>query len=185
MAAQANLKSTAITNLDASPSVRPTAGQAGGLSAKYVVTDVVGPTTDAATTGGILRCCRIPSNAIVKRVQICQKAATTTANFDIGLDYSDASLDGTTPGNFVAGTPLNDDMFAAAVDTHALTGWTDETFANADYLPTDTVNPIWKAAGTGLTADPGGFFDIILTNRATISGAATLVVAVEYTIAAT
>jgi hypothetical protein len=184
MAAQVALKSAAITNYDARPPFRPTSGQEGGGSHIIDAVGIVGPTTDGATTGGILRAVRIPSNAIVRSVEVCQKAATTTASFDIGLDYSDSLNDGTVQGNYVAGTPLNDDFFAAAVDTHALVEFTDETFQNADYLPTDSVNPVWQASGTGLTSDPGGFFDVILTNRATISGAATLCVRVRFVLAA-
>lgn len=186
MAAQGNLKSTAITNWDARPIVRPTAGQEGGASVLYDITGKVGPTTDTATTGGILRAVRIPSNAIIKQVLLTQVAATTTATFDVGIDYSDSTTDGTTPGNYVAGTPLNDDIFAAAYDSHAspAAGWVDVTFLNSDYTPAETILPIWQAAGTGLTADPGGYFDVILTNRATISGAATVLVRVIFTIAA-
>lgn len=186
MAAQANLKSAAITNLDANPIVRATAGQEGGLTQVFDVVGVVGPTTTGATTGGVLRAVRIPSNAIVRQIHVAQQAATVTASFDVGLYYSDSSTDGTAVGNvgLIVGTG-SDSMFAAALDTHAATQWTDTTFgAPTKYAATDAVNPIWKAAGTTLTADPGGFFDVTLTNKATISGAATLCVRVQYVLAA-
>lgn len=183
MTAQANLKSTAITNLDAKPPVRPTAGQEGGTSVLYDVVGIAGPTTDGATTGGYLSMVRIPSNAIVRSVQLVQKAATTTANFDIDLWYSDSTSDGTTALN--QNTVVVAQFFGANIDTHALTVWTEKAFANTSgYLPTDTVLPIWKAANSTLTSDPGGFFDIRLKNVATISGAATLLMRVQYVIAA-
>jgi hypothetical protein len=182
MPAQPNLKSASITNLDATPPVRPTAGAEGGVGRVFKVVGIVGPTTDTDTTGGVLRCCRIPSQARVQSIKAFQLAATTTATFDIGLDYSDAVGDGTSPGNYVAGTALNDDMFAAAWDSHAIITPVELAFQNLDYLPTDIVNPIWQAAGTALTSDPGGYFDIVLTNRSTISGAATLIVLVDYVV---
>lgn len=186
MAAQGNLKSAAITNLDATPALRPTAGHDGGQAPLFDITGKVGPTTDTATSGGILRVVRIPSNAIIKQVLLTQVAATTTATFDVGIDYSDNAADYAAAKNIVAGTPLNDDIFAAAYDSHAspAAGWVDVTFLNSDYTPAETILPIWQAAGTGLTADPGCEMDIILTNRATISGAATVMVRVLFTIAA-
>lgn len=185
MAAQGNLKSTAITNLDATPPVRPTAGGEGGSSVLYSIIGIAGPTTDAATTGGVLRMVRLPSNAIVQKVSYCQKAATTTANFSFGIYYSDTA-DGTTPPN-VAGTAtaIMSTLFGSAIDTHAATTWVDTTFANTSgFLPTDTVLPLWHAANSTLTTDPGGFIDICALNTATISGAATLLLRVEYVILA-
>lgn len=181
MAAQGNLKSAAITNMDATPPVWPTAGQEGGRVAVWEVIGIAGPTTSGATTGGYLFMVRLPSNAIVKKVEYVQKAATTTANFDFDLWYSDAN-DGTSALN--QNTVVKAQMFGANVDTHAATTWTDITFVNTSgYLPTDTVNPLWKAANSGLTSDPGGFFDIRAKNVATISGAATLCLRVTYTLA--
>ena len=182
MAAQANLKSIAITNFDATPPVRPTAGAEGGHSYLYDVVGIAGPTTSGATTGGVLQMVRIPSNAVIRALYYCQKAATTTATFDIGLYYSDGS-DGTSVSN--KGLVLIDDFFGSAIDTHAATTWVDTTFANAaGYLPTDTVLPIWNAANSALTENPGGFFDITFLNTATISGAATMLCRVQYVIAA-
>jgi hypothetical protein len=186
MTTQPNLKSAAITNWDAKPPVRPTGGQGGGSAVLYTITDKIGPTVDGDTTGGILRCCRMPSNAIIKRVLLTQVAATTTATFDVGLDYSDDPNDIAANQHFVSGTPLNDDLFAAAYDSHLspAAGWVDVTFLNSDFTPAETILPIWQAAGTGLTSDPGCMFDIVLTNRSTISGAATVMVHVEFCIAA-
>jgi hypothetical protein len=172
--------------LDAKPSVRPTAGQGGGTSILYDITEKIGPTTDSDTTGGVLRVIRLPSNAVIKQVLLTQVAATTTATFDVGIDYSDDPNDIAANQHYVAGTALNDDIFAAAYDSHAspAAGWVDVTFLNSDYTPAETILPIWQAAGTSLTSDPGCMFDIVLTNRATISGAATVMVRVLYTIAA-
>ena len=128
---------------------------------------------------------RIPSNAMVRKVEYVQQAATTTATFSFGLYYSN-TLDGTSAPNVTAaGTAIMSTLFGSSIDTHAATTWTDTTFANTSgYLPTDVLLPIWNATNSTLTADPGGFFDICALNTATISGAATLLLRVTYVIAA-
>jgi hypothetical protein len=187
MTTQPNLKSAAITNLDANPAVRPSAGREGGVAYLYEATGIVGPTTDGDTTGGVLRAVRVPSNACIKSILVAQAAATTTAAFDIGLYWSDAA-DGTTISNQAAAADA--DCFATAVDTHALVAWTEEAFEAGTYKVTDTVNPIWQLStvrdggGNAITTDPGGFFDICFVNTATISGAATMAMRVQYTLPA-
>jgi len=189
MPAQANLKSAAITSLDANPPVRQTAGSEGGLSVLYDIVGQAGPTTDAATTGGILRMVRVPSNAIIRAIYVAQTAATTTASFDCGLYFSDSTLDGTIVSN--QGLVSDADCFATAVDTHLLNvAWSDITFEAGTYKASDAVKPIWQLSSlvdggsVAMTTDPGGFFDIVLVNKATISGAATLLLRVQFVIAA-
>lgn len=186
MTAQPNLKSTAITNMDASPPVRPTAGREGGGTRTHTVIGIVGPTTDGDTTGGVLRAVRVPSNACIQSIQIAQQAATTTASFDIGLYYSDSTSDGTVAAN--QGAAADADCFATGVDTHLLVAWTEEAFEAGTFKVTDTVLPIWQlstvrdGAGSAITTDPGGYFDICFVNTATISGAATMAMRVVYSI---
>lgn len=175
MAAQGNLKSSVITNLDATPIIKPSAG-AGGPGRAVTTVGIAGPTTDAATTGGILRMVRVPSNCFLYNISLCQKAATTTASFDMGLYYSDSTTDGTTPANQAA--VINDQLFGTAIDTHLLINWTSNTFEAGTYTPDKALQPLWQAAG--LSTDPGGFFDITLTNKATISGAATMALMATY-----
>lgn len=181
MTAQANLKSTGITNLDSSPSVRPSASRAGGPSRLIRVVDVVGPTTDGGTTGGNLLAVRVPSNCCLQSIKAFQKAATTTATFTIGLFYSDnGPVDGT---SLLNSGEIGTSIFSSSNwDSHAVIVPTELAFLNTSgYLPTDVVNPLWKYANGTLTVDPGGYFDIVFKNTATISGAATLIVYVEYT----
>lgn len=179
MPAQGNLKSTAITNLDLTPPIRPTAGKEGGNSVLYDVVGIAGPTTTAATTGGILRMVRVPSNAIIRDIMIAQQAATTTATFDCGAYYSDGN-DGTTAAN--SGLVIDADYFATGVDTHLVITWTSVMFEATTITVVDTVKPLWQMLG--LTTDPGGYIDIVLVNTATISGAATMAMRVQYCIAA-
>lgn len=179
MAAQADLKSAAITALDATPPRRPTAGAEGGTTQLFDVVGIVGPTTHGATTGGVLRAVRVPSNAILRSIQLAQVAATTTASFDVGAYYSTGN-DGTTAAN--SGAVIDADYFATAVNTAALITWTEVMFEATTVTIDKTVVPLWSALG--LSSDPGGYIDIVLVNKATIDGAATLAVRVQFVIAA-
>lgn len=180
MTVQPNLKSTAITNLDASPPSRGTAGKGATGNVKSIEGTTAALTT-GNTAGGILRMVRIPSNAIVKRVSWAVDASTTTFDADVGLYYSDDVRDGTTLANVAAAnTAIDADMFGSAVDMHtAAVGWTDCTFeALSGFLPSEVNKELWDAAG--LTSDPGGYFDVSLTNTSTTSGAPVPTLRVEY-----
>ena len=177
MAAQGNLSSTAITNLGLTPPFRPTSGQEGGGSPLQDTVGIAPATTTGATTGGILRMVRLPSNAIVRDIYIAQEAATTTADFHVGAYYSNSTTDGTKAAN--VGLVLDADFFATSVDTHLLIVWTSVMFEATTVKVTDTVKPLWEVLS--LTEDPGGYIDLTLTNVATISGAAILCMRVVWT----
>lgn len=207
---QPNLQSDVIANLDAGwPANRMPAGQ-GAAGVLRELSGTAGPTTDGDiagnlpggvndadddATGGCLRMVRVKSNVAVKEIHVAQDAVTTTAAFNVGVYYSDATDDGTQVQ--YQGQPIDVDFFASAVDTHlaalsgaSATGWLDVTFgalamgtdddSDSDnyFTPQKSRQPLWKALG--LSADPGGFFDICLTNTATISGAATLHMRVRF-----
>lgn len=179
MAAQGNLKSTGITNLDAAPRVPNTAGRAGGVGRLVCVSDTLPAMTTGGTAGGIMRMIRVPSNCIVKKVAWANAATVTVVDCDVGLYYSDVA-DGTSAANVAAsGTAISAAFFASAVDMKTLvTAWTEITFESGTYTPTKAVQPLWQAAG--LSTDPGGFFDIAFTNTSTTNGAPVLSGYVEY-----
>jgi len=184
MAAQANLKSTGITNLDASPRVAPTSGDSGGVGRLLTVHDTLPAMTTGGTAGGIMRVVRIPSDCYVKEVYWRVEATVTTADCDVGLYYSDVA-DGTSAANVAASaTPIDADFFAAALDvkTASVLGWTACTFESAVYTSAKMAQPIWQAAG--LSADPKGFFDVCFTNTSTTNGAPILSMRVDYVMGA-
>ncbi len=91
------IKSGVITNLDASPILRPSVGNVGGVLQRYVATAT--PAASQATTD-LIRMVRIPSNAIVQNVALLfdTAAGSSGAILDIGVWYSDAgSASGSTP----------------------------------------------------------------------------------------
>jgi hypothetical protein len=95
-----NLKSTSITNADASPIVANTRGS-GAAAYSYTVDDTVTATASGlGSTSTTYRLCRIPANAKVKAVALAVSAAldsnaTPLLAFDVNLAFSDSTTDGT------------------------------------------------------------------------------------------
>ncbi len=166
------LKSTAITNLDATPPTIATSGRGSPAMLKTVNATIL-PVT-AKTAPSTYQMVRIPSHAVVKHVLV-QAAAATDFDADIGLYFSDSKTDGTAAAS--QGLVIDSDFFATAFDFDAaLVAMIDVTYLNptSGYLITDSNGPIWQAANivvalSTLTADPGGYFDIVLTTTVTNS----------------
>lgn len=157
------LKSGAVTNLDASPVVVNTAG-IGGLARLKAVDGSVTATT-GKTSGSTYQLVRVRSNAIVKHLMVKLDAGVTTFAGDVGFYYSTGSNDGTLAAN--SGTKVGSGQeFGAAVDLHAQTTFVD-LCNNVAAAKMD--KEAWDLAG--LSTDPGGFFDIVITNTSTNSGA--------------
>lgn len=163
------LKSTPITNADASPPVFSNPGM--GARARVMEADGWLTATTAMDTGSTYRLARVPSNAIVKHVLAHLDAAVVTFTGDIGLYYAQA-LDGT------AGAVIDADFFASAVALAAIVTPTDYTRESGVYTGVKSQKELWDAAG--LTSDPGGYFDVVITLTATSSGGAVPFLEVEY-----
>jgi len=152
-----NLKSTPITNLDASPRV---ANQAGlGAKAEYGTQDalVSVAATDQATS--TYRFTRIRSNALVKKVTIEGAALGGSCAMNYGLAYPPAGPDLGIGGT--AGGVIDADFFASAVVHTNAMAETIITNEGGFYTMAERFLPIWQAAG--LSADPGGWFDVMGT----------------------
>lgn len=165
------VNSTPITNMEATPPTRATAGRAGGAGPLVYVDGTVA-VADAKDAASIYRVCRIPSQAVVKRVQACMDAATTTFTADIGV--YDPTVNG------VAGAVVDADLFASAVVLAAIVIPTQYTRESGQLSSAEMDMPLWQAAGK--TADPGGYLDICFTATATTSVAGTAWMSVEYVI---
>lgn len=165
------LKSTPVTNSDASPVVRNTAGL-GGL-AKLATADGSVTATTAMTAGSTYQMIRVMSNAKVKHLFAKLDAAVVTFTGDVGFYYSTGTNDGTLAAN--AGTKVGTGQeFGAAVAFAAQTTFVDlcnnVTAAKMD-------KEAWDLAGKA--TDPGGMFDIVITTTATTSGAPVVYMAAE------
>ena len=156
-------KSTAITNLDATPVVTPTTGKGAAGRLLHVNGHYTAPVT-AGTNTSIIRLARIPTTAKVKAVRV-EGAALTKGLFNVGLYWSTSTVDGT-PADRV-GSVVDLDFFGTSVSFASAVAKTDVTNESGTYTVDKRNTEIWSAAG--VTANYGGYFDVALTNVATVS----------------
>lgn len=154
------LKSATITNRDALPRIINDGRLERGVmkSFKGFVTAANGDSIGSKYIIGA-----VPSTAIVRQLLLSCDAITSSAT-DVGV-YRPTSSDGT------AGTVVSANLFSAAFSIAAArTAYTDVTNQGGTYSIDKQEQPLWQAAG--LTADPGGTFDIVftLTAATTASG---------------
>ncbi len=159
-------KSTQVTNLDASPIVRDTAGQ-GAPGRLVTVTGNFSIPAALATTAGI-RMVRIPSNAVVKSVkfgfELAGSLTATTLIGCVGLVFSDTTNDGTSLVNtlnakqfscgcFAATTSAGFDLHTVAADIMLDITYKAQvgvsTFTDGIYTMSASNMPIWLALTQG------------------------------------
>jgi hypothetical protein len=168
-----------VGNLDATPlPIRNNFGASGGRLVRFVGT--ITPTPSQAVSV-LNRLVRIPSNLIVHRVAVILNSPATTLTGNIGLWYSDNPNDGTALANVGNLTPISSAFFASALPlaTYAYVPGTDPAatvglpapvditfaasslaFTDANYVPSQMVNPIWQAVSNllALQTTPVGAF---------------------------
>lgn len=168
MTQTSHLKSAQITALDTYQPVGDV--QNAGLGAPCRTITISGTVTPVAAdaAGSTYRMARVPSTAVIKYIGLSSQAQGA-GKVQVGVYYSDSAIDGTAAanqGNVVSGCV---DFFASDVDLTSAVNQTDETFgnaANAGKNNQSLINtPLWKACG--LTTDPGGMLDIVLTVHTT------------------
>ncbi len=182
------LKSTSITNLDTivsagtSPSIANSAG-AGARGEVCEIEDYVTPTTgglvDTTSTYKVLR---VNPNVLLKDIKLVADADLDTGGgsaalaFDVGAYYSDSTVDGTPVA--LQGTAIDDHAFA---DSFVFGGGTAAAPNSATVTDGPVAGPtkwtalkrqkvLWDALG--LSADPGGMIDIVLTVEIAANAAA-------------
>lgn len=179
-----NLKSTSITNYDASPVVAMAVGEgANGLI--RVANDFV-TTVSSDDTTSTYKLVRIPTNAKVKSIYI-MSAIATAGSGDINIAYSDSTVDGTQQslaGGVVQITgPVNNKLFGAAQSLVLASVRTDFTFKGT-FTQAHQNLPLWQVlvnlGATQFTSDPGGFFDIQVNITTTITTGGVLGAEVYY-----
>jgi hypothetical protein len=109
------VKSNVITNLDASPMVRASAG--GGAFGRIMRAQTTYTPAATQATSVLARMVRIPSNCIVSKVEVLLDGVTTADGYvaNVGLWYSDAQ-DGTSLVNVGNLTAISSAFFASAFD---------------------------------------------------------------------
>lgn len=175
-------KSLSITNLDATPIVANVIGE-GAAGMLRAITDSV---TSAAgdSTLSIYRLVRIPTNSKVKRVLV-NSAITNAGAGDIDVAFSDSLTDGTQPsltGIVQITGPKDNRLFGSASSLLNLSQ-SDKTFSGT-FTAAHQNLPLWQVlvnlGATQFTADPGGFFDIVVNITTTVSNGGTVACEVDY-----
>ena len=158
MSQVSNLKSPSITNLDATPYVQNTTG-VGAQGFVRSVNDYATPLA-ADSVASTYRILRVRSNVKLKNLLIEYQAEGAGA-IEVGLYYSDSTIDGTSPAN--QGVVINASLFATEFSiASAVTQEDLLTMAGtAAWTSTLANEQLWQAAG--LSSDPGGCFDIVCT----------------------
>lgn len=189
-----HVKSTPITELDATPIVRQTGGQGGPEKLKTVegfVTIVASSSADAT-----YQVVRVPFDAIIKKIIVDAEAFTTTGQFDVGVYYATDGSNQLSASSLLAADAIDQDFFTiTALDGGEANGLyavltpgggfriTNATVAQDDNTVWDYADvhiPLWEALG--LTTNPGGNADICLTiTEANGAGTPVVGLQVEYT----
>lgn len=152
------IKSTVITNADASPAVINSAQIANGrvrhMRGKAAV-------DASASIGSTYRLMRVKSNDLVHQLLLHCTAITSAAG-DIGI-YRTAA-DG--------GAVVDADLFASAQSLASALAGTDVTRESNVITVANMEKPLWELAG--LSADPQVEYDIVVTLTAAATAAGTL-----------
>jgi hypothetical protein len=119
--------------------------------------------TNNEAQGSLYRFVEIPTSA--RGVTLRVVAATTvTADMDLGLYQARA----VSSENLTVADVVDADFFGSAVAVHSATGTTNIAHESGLYTPTGLTQPLWQAAG--LSADPGGSFELVGTLTASVIG---------------
>lgn len=182
------LKSNPIVNLDAFPIVANAVGEGAPGILRTVNGHVA--STAGVTTGSTYRLVRIPPDAKVKQVLLNAAAEGATGAVDVDVAFSDSLTDGTqqslnaltNPVIQITG-PADNKLFGSAVAITSAQVNVDITFKNT--FTTDHQNiPLWQVlvnlGATQFTANPGGFFDILLKTTATMANGGDVGIEVRY-----
>jgi hypothetical protein len=151
MAIDLTLKSTAITNREATPRVLNNAGT-GGYGIVRGTQGYLASVTAALSITSVIRMCEIDAYAIMDSLAI-QSAAQTAGKVDIGLYRTNAD----------GGAVVDADFFASAVDLANAVAITDVLNESTSNTIAKQYLPLWNAAGVSTAPAPGTKYDICLT----------------------
>jgi len=154
------VKSTLITNADATPVVLNNPRVDGGFERVSVATAAI---TSGDSLDSTYRMFRVPSNAVMTDLRIYSPDIGTTTISDIGL-YDTAAA---------GGAVVDADFFASALSLKdgALNG-EDVLHEAAVFTIANSGKELWDALG--LTSDPHKFYDVALTLTGAADATATV-----------
>lgn len=185
-----HVKSTPITNLDATPRVPSTTGKGAQGFLRSVEGVVTVPAS--ASIDSTLQVVRVPFEAVIKELIVDAAAFTTSGQFDVGVYYATDGSNALSAASLLAADAIDQDFFTiSALDGgesnglfavlvpgggFRITNATVAQDANTVWTAAMLNTPLWEAVG--LSANPGGNADIVLT-LTEAAGAATAVVSVQ------
>ena len=173
---QYNLKSTVISNRDATPKVLTDPFVSGGekrSSQGYVAT---GSAADAV--GSTYRLCQVPSNARVDTVKIQNTALGSGAAVNVGVYYPTFIPVGAGLSASSSGAAISAAYFASAYSVAAAETPTEITNQSGTNTIANQELPLWQAIG--LTSDPGIDLDIVITVSTVLAASGTFGMKVDY-----
>lgn len=174
MAVDLTLKSTYITDREATPKVVHNPGQ-GGTGTAQTVFGYIASVTASLSATSVIRLVDVPSNAVVSSVKVTS-GAQTAGKFNIGVYRTN------TDGGLVAASNA-DSFFTTDLDcASAVIDQECVMKATSGNTLAKRAQPLWQAIG--MTADPGGKLDICATVHTTdvTTGTGALGVLVTYTV---
>jgi hypothetical protein len=174
-----NLKTTPITNRDASPAVINDGRLERGVLKSAVgsvtcgATDTGGATFAAGTTYVI---CSVPSTAVIRNV-LLSCAALTSGVVSIGVGRNTKDSGGLAYPLLISATATA--LFASGQSVASALSKSNVTNQSGNYPLGNQEKPLWQACGT-LTADPGGTLDIVVLVTTTLTAGGLLGLEVQY-----
>lgn len=169
-----HVKSTAISNADATPAVPNTTGE----GASGYLREVSGYATALASSSAdaTYRLVRVPTTVKVKSI-IFESEAQAAGKFDVGVYYPTI---GTTGKADLAANAVDQDFFASIIDCASAVVPTEIVNESGTNTLDKRNQPLWQAVG--LSSDPTGYFDIVATVKTTAvtTGTGKLGVSVRY-----
>ena len=150
MAIDLTLKSVAVTNREASPSVHNNPGEGGSATKKWVKSHLASVTASLTTTS-IIRMVEGPAHCHLTDLYL-QSAAQTAGKFDIGAYRTNAD----------GGAVVSAAFFASAVDCASAVVRTDVLNESTSYTIAKQAQPLWQALGMTEPAK-GVMLDLALT----------------------
>lgn len=179
------LKSNSITNWD--NQILPTSGF-GGEGLLRSVNDHAAATT-GVTAPSTYRLCRIPTNAKVKRVLLRNAALSTSTAADFDIAHSDSTTDGTPiplQGTIPQISAADNKLFGAGLSLAAASSPVTEITFSGVFTTTHQNMELWNVlvslGVTTFSADPGGFFDILVKTTTTVTAGGDISVEVDYVV---
>lgn len=160
-------KSQAITNRDATPSVKNPSHED-----KSVLLESIGTIEVIASDASLstLNFASVPSNARISQVLVSCDALGTSGTMDLGLYKS--TQDG--------GDLVDQDFFGDAIALGSALSNSDVTHESGQFNKDEADEPLWEALG--LTEDPNIYYDIVGTIMEAAEDPGTVSLKVRYCI---